>query len=594
MAQHLPELFAHVWHTFDDRPAQRVWRDGAWFTVSYRELAERAAAVSGALIDRVQPGDRVAIFARNTPEWSQADVGILGVGAVAVPIYQTSTGVQAAHVLADSGARGCFVGSAEELARVVEVWEELPQLEFVVVLDDDLTGAPGDRIVLAWSDFAETRTEEVAARQQAIGTDDLATIIYTSGTTGKPKGVMLSHGAFLAERSAVLADFPITERDSSLCFLPLSHCLERAWTYVVLTCGALNTYVPDAKTVADALVVAQPTMLVSVPKLYETVYRVAHEKAAASKVKKRIFDWALKVGRRAQQKGMWSSPLLRVQLRIADLLVLRNVRQAVGGQKTVMASGGAPLRQEVEEFFWSAGMLICQGYGMTEAAPLISMNTHSHFRFGSIGRVIPTGEVRIGDEGEIHYRGPNIMLGYWNNDEATAEVLVDGWLRTGDVGHVDDDGFIFITDRIKDLIVTIGGRNIAPAPLEGELMVDPLIEYAVVLGDNRPCLTAIVRPSLPGLESWARERKLEFVAPEDLVADPDVIAEMRRRATEVTRHLPGHERIQDIRVVLDDFTMENGLLTPTLKVRRREVEKRFAGLVEDMYAKVAQDRQSKS
>lgn len=572
------ELFARSFETWPDRAALRVRRGERWEVITFGELGTHVRALGEALLSLgVAHGDRVAIFAANRPEWTIADVAALSIGAVVVPIYQTSTPSQAAHILADSGASVIFVGS-EEYAVVAEVDERLPELHAIVSLDQPVAAlghAAGytfdELLARAQPGMAAAGAAAYAERAAAVRPDDLATLIYTSGTTGEPKGVMLTHAAFAYEREAVLDFFPITPEDTSVCFLPLSHALERAWTFVVLTCGVQNTYVENPREVAEVLPLAKPSLLVSVPRLFETVFKTAHERAAASPIKKRLFDWAIATGYRAQHDRL--TPVLRAKLAVADTLVLAGIRNAVGGRKTAFACGGAALRKEVEEFFLAAGMLVCQGYGLTEAAPLISFNSPRAFRFGTVGHPIHTSEVRIGEDGEICYRGPNVMTGYWNDPESTASALTaDGWLRTGDVGHLDEDGFLSITDRLKDLIVTQGGKNIAPAPLEGELAADALIEHAVVIGDNRPCLTALIRPA------------------EGAGNVEGIVEQIKERVHQISSHHPGYERIREVAVITDELTMENGLLTPTLKIRRRAVEQAFADEIEQMYHKVAHRR----
>ena len=434
---------------------------------------------------------------------------------------------------------------------------------------------------------------EVSARLEAAEADELASIIYTSGTTGEPRGAALTHRGFTFQGEALDAFFTVTPEDHSLCFLPLSHALEREWTFYILGHGCMNTYT-DARQVAEMLVLAKPTLLVSVPRLYEKVVSTARAKVAGSPAKKRIFEWALRVGGQCQhayRKGKQPAAYWRAQLPLADKLVLSSVREAMGGPKAVMACGGAPLRAEVEEFFSACGMQISPGYGLTEASPLVSFNCPSAYKLGTAGRVVRGGELRIGPDSEIWYRGPNVMQGYWNAPEATADAVdADGWLHTGDVGYVDTDDFLVITDRIKDIIVTSGGKNIAPAPIEGLLLADPLFEQAVLLGDNRPYLTLLVSPSIPHLEDLAAQLQVKFADRRELLSHPQIMEEVRRRVADTTSKLAHHEQIRDLRILLEEFTMDNGLLTPTLKVKRREVEKRFAQLIDDMYAKVAEFR----
>lgn len=590
---HLSVRLAEAISRNGSRPATRIKAGDGWAVQTYRELGEKVSTLAAHLVGLgIEPGDRVLLLSNNRPEWSVADLALLSVRAVTVPVYPTSTPDQVRHIAADSGAVFAIVENGTLLDRIFPVWGELPGLRGVWTFDP--TTSEDDRVrnladVLAEPVEADADATAKARLAEASG-DDLASIIYTSGTTGEPRGAMLTHRAFTFELDSLDAFFDITSEDTSLAFLPLSHALERAWTFKVLMSGALNTYVADARTVAEALVEARPSMFVSVPRLYEKVYSTVHQRVSASPAKKAIFEWAMGIGAQSQhayRKGRRPSAWLRAQLPVADKLVFSAIRDALGGPKSVMACGGAPLRKEIEEFFSAAGMLVSQGYGLTEAAPLVSFNAPAAFKFGTVGRVIEGGEVKIADEGEIWYRGPNVMKGYWNNPDATAAAVdADGWLHTGDVGYVDTDGYLVITDRIKDIIVTSGGKNIAPAPIEGMILADPLFEHAVVLGNNRPFVTLLVRPSMPHLEELAQKLQVRFSDAAELANSPEVVEEIRRRVEALTEKLPSQERIKDFRVALEEFTMDNGLLTPTLKVKRRQVEERFEALIEDMYAKV--------
>lgn len=589
-AAHLADMFARSVVRFAEEPAVRIRNGEDWVVMSYAELGARVRSLAARLIDRgMAPGDRVAIFAPNLPEWTVVDLACASAALVSVPLYATSTAEQVRHILADSGCRLAFVAGAKEQQLVESVRSELPHLESVIILaptpdaltlDDEVAAAPAD-------------TSEVDARIAAASGEDLATIVYTSGTTGEPKGVMLTHRGFTHQVRALNQFFRMGPGDVSLCFLPLSHALERAWTYTVLADGCLNTYVPNPREVAEQLVLAQPNLLTSVPRLYEKVYNAAHEKVADSRLKQKIMNWALKVGtqyhdvlRSGERPGRW----LTARLNLADKLVLHSVRDAMGGPKTVLACGGAPMRKEVEEFFYGCGLLVLTGYGLTEASPLVSFPPPLEFKVGNVGKVMPGGELKIAADGEILYRGPNMMTGYWGRPEDTAATIKDGWLHTGDVGEWDGD-YLKITDRIKDLIVTSNGKNVAPAPIEGLLAADPLFEYTLLLGDNRPYLTLLVAPSPPHLEEIGKQLQLSWAKREELLNHPEVIAEIWRRIVALTEKLPKHEQIRDLRVLLDGFTQENGMLTPTLKVKRREVERRFAEIVDEMYARAGRPRQ---
>jgi len=579
-AGHLAVMFAGSVARHSERPATRVRVDGEFVVQTYAELGAQVRQLAARLIDRgLEPGDRVAIFSTNRPEWSLADLACATAALVSVPLYPTSTPDQVRHIMGDSGAKLAFVAGQAELDKLAEAGlDELAVVSFdelddAVTLSAELAAAP--------SDFAE-----VDARLEKASAGDLATIIYTSGTTGEPKGVMLTHGGFTHQVAVLNRYFTITPQDSSLCFLPLSHALERAWSYVVLAGGCLNTYVPDPRTVAEMLVAAKPTLLASVPRLFEKVYITAQEKVADSPLKKRILAWALRTGSAYHdvlRAGKHPAPLLTLKLKIADKLALGAVRDAMGGPKVVLACGGAPLRTEIEEFFYGCGLLVLQGYGLTEASPLVTFPYSAGIRFGTVGKVMDGGELRVAADGQIEYRGPNLMLGYWGKPEDTAATIVDGWLQTGDIGTLDEDGFLQITDRIKNLIVTSNGKNVAPAPIEGLLASDPLFEYTLVLGDNRPYLTLLIAPSLPHLEDIAHQLQVTWSKREELLNNQQVLDEIWRRITELTAKLPRHEQIRDLRLTIEGFTQENGLLTPSLKVKRREVEQRFSALVEDMY-----------
>lgn len=576
--------------------ATRIDSPGGWITRTYAELGADVDRLAAQLLAwNVQPGDRVLLFALNRPEWSLIDFACLTVRAVSVPIYTSSTPDQVQFMAADAGVILAFCEGQREVDLVTAL-PDVPELTRIIAIDPVTSDDPR---VTQLSDALASGAPKapVGERLAQASGDDLASIIYTSGTTGVPKGVMLANRGFVSQIDVLADYFDVTTDDHSLCFLPLSHAFERAWTFFVLTKGCMNTYWPDAKTVAAGMVRAQTTMMTSVPRLFEKVFTTVHQRVADSPPKKKVLEWALRVGARNQhafRKGGAPSPFWRAQLALADKLVLHSVRDAMGGPKKVMACGGAPLRKEIEEFFSACGMLLEQGYGMTEASPLISFNAPEGFKFGTAGRVLPGGEIKIADEGEICYRGPNVMLGYWNNPEATAATIRDGWLHTGDVGYVDTDGYVVITDRIKDLIVTSNGKNIAPAPIEGMILADPLFEQAVVLGDNRPFVTLLVSPSLPNLESLGRQLSLTWENREDLFKNPAILAEISRRVQAMTVKLPHHEQIKDLRVMIEEFTQENGLLTPTLKVKRREVEKRFAQVIDDMYAKLAEVRKGGS
>ena len=587
MTEHIAVRLRQIVAQYPDRPATRIRRGDRWEVHTFTEFGRRVDEVAQGLLDLgIKPGDRVGLFANNCPEWSEIDFGSLTARAVPVPLYATSTPAQIRHIANDSGLRVMFVGGRAECERLLSVRDDLPALQLIVCLEPWKEMPDG---VVAYDDFRRTPQEgAVDARLAEARGKDLASIIYTSGTTGEPKGVMLEHQALLKQKVAVEAFFDFGPEDHSLAFLPLSHALERAWTTVVLLKGCMNTYVANPRTVAEQMVLARPTLMVSVPKLYETVFATAHAKVESSAAKRRIFTWALRVGARNQhayRKGAKPSAWWRAQLPLADKLVLSSIRDALGGTKRVLACGGAPIRKEVEEFFSAIGLPIYTGYGLTEASPLVSFNSPQGFKIGTAGRVMVGSEIRIGEFGEILYRGPNVMAGYWHNQEATDEAIVDGWLHTGDIGYVDTDGFLVITDRLKDIIVTLGGKNVAPQPIESLILADPLIEYAVLLGNNRPFVTLLVKPSLPHVEELGRLLKWPGEVA-DWLRSNELLEELRRHVEELTAQLPSQDRPKDTALMDEEPSMDNELLTPTLKIRRRQVEERFKAVIEEMYQRL--------
>lgn len=578
----LGQMLAAVVDAHAARPAQRVREGDGWRSYSYADFGRRVERLAAWLIEQgVQPGDRVAIFAPNYPEWHVADFATLYAGAIVVPIFANSSSDQVAHILRDSGAATVFVGDSRQAKLLAATGIDglrvasMTAVDGLALLDELAADAP---------DLAE-----VARRRDGATLDDTMTIIYTSGTTGQPRGAMLSHRAFAYQIDAINGLYDVDDHDQSLAFLPLAHALERIWSYYVVSRGALNTFNPDPRKIAELLPLARPNLLISVPKLYEQVYATAWGSVADDPLKKRILTWALGVGaglQRYYRSGQQPPLALRAQLPLADKLVLKNIRDAVGGPKKVLISGGAPLRHEIEEFFSACGLLLGQGYGLTESGPMMTYFSPTSYKFGTVGYCTPGGELKIGADGEILYKGPNVMQGYWNNPEATkAAIDADGFLHTGDVGKIDEDGYLVITDRLKDIIVTSGGKNVAPQPIEGLLRTDPFFEYAVVLGNNRPYLTMLVQPTREGLESLGRSLQLQWGSIEELVERSEVLDEVKRRAAQATSVLPSFEQVKDVRLLLDQFTQEAGTLTPTLKIKRREVEQRFAQVIDDMYAR---------
>ncbi len=589
---HLAFLIRESARRHADRPAMRFQDGGAWRSFTYAELGDRVRSAARAIVDLgIQPGDRVGLFARNSPEWAIADLGILTAGAVSVPIYATNTAEQAEYVARDAGVRLLLAGDAGPLEKVRSFRSRLPALPEVVSLDRS-SGPPADGEIafdeLLRRGGSPTLDAEVERRLATAGGGDLATVIYTSGTTGDPKGAMLGHASFFHQFRALDERFEVGERDRSLCFLPLSHVYERTWSYYVFRCGAENAYLSNPKDVVAVMPEVRPTVMVSVPRLYEKVCAAVLERVShASGPRRALFDWGMRVGARSpacRKDRRPPGPWLALRHRVADALVLSKIRAVVGGPKNFLSAGGAPLGREIEEFFLAAGLLVCQGYGLTETSPMVSCNSPRDFKFGTVGRPVAGCEVRIAADGEVQVRGANVMKGYLGRPAETAEAFQDGWFRTGDVGHLDADGFLVITDRIKDLIITSQGKNVAPQHVASRFGGDPYFEHLAIVGDRRPYLTALVVPAFPALEAHAREAGIPFASREELVARPEIVAFYEERIRAVGTSLATHEQIKRFTLLPREFTQEGGELTPTQKIRRRVVEARYADVIDAMYA----------
>ncbi len=589
----LTKLFFDAVERHAGRPAAfRYKADGEWRPITHREAEERVRHICAGLRELgVVAGDRLALVSENRPEWALADYACLCARAADVPIYATLPAKQAEYILRDSGAVGVFCSTAEQLAKVMEVRSRLPALKHVIVFE---AGAklPG---TMSLADVEE-RGRAAAAKYPrfkeealAVQPGDLATLIYTSGTTGDPKGVMLTHDNIYSNVKAGLEVLPVSPGDESLSMLPLSHIFERTVGYSLFHSGVVINYAESFETVAANLQEVKPTVVLSVPRLYEKVYaRVLENALAGSGVKRKIFFWAKEVGESWADHTMAGLPVpagLALQKAIADKLVFSKLKQRTGGRIKFFVSGGAPLAADIGKFFIGAGLPIAEGYGLTETSPVLTLNPLHKIKIGTVGRPVPGVQIKIAPDGEILAKGPNIMQGYYNKPEATREVIdADGWFHTGDIGEIDADGYLKITDRKKDLIVTAGGKNIAPQPIENMVKTNKFLLNAVLLGDKRKYPIMLVVPNTDALDAWAKGRNLSYRSRAELIALPDVRAKVEREVMGSLRDLAKYEMPKKIVLVDEDFTIENGMLTPTMKVKRRAVEKRFAEAIDRTYA----------
>ena len=572
--------------------AARIRRDGRWLELSYRDLAERVQAASIGLRELgISDGDRVAILSENRPEWAITDYACLAARCTDVPIYPTLPGRQAEYILRDSGAAAVLVSSVGQLEKVLAVRSRLPALRHIVAFDADARGEGvlSFEELLACGRSAASRHPDWQAHALAALPDDLATLIYTSGTTGDPKGVMLTHGNIASNVTTCVSLFRFIEGDECLSFLPLSHIFERMFGhYSMFHAGVVINYAGSIDTVAADMQDRRPTMMASVPRLYEKIHgRVLDSVRAGSAAQRRIFEWARRVGEEWVDRRLAGAPIppaLAIQRRVADRLVFAKLRARTGGRVRFFISGGAPLSAEIARFFYAAGMPILEGYGLTETSPVMAVNIFGHTKLGTVGRPIPGVEIRIADDGEVITRGPNVMRGYYGKPEATREAIdAQGWFHTGDIGVLDAEGYLRITDRKKDLIVTAGGKNIAPQPIENLAKRSKYVSNAVMLGDRRPFCIMLVVPNIEPLRLWAAREGLPADDVAQLVALPDVQTKLEREVRKTLRDLAQFEMPKKFLLLARDFSVDGGELTPTLKVRRRVVEERHKAAIEALY-----------
>jgi long-chain acyl-CoA synthetase len=592
----LCEIFYHS-ASYGKPDQLKVKRDGQWRDISSEEVRRAVEELSmGLRALGVEKGDRVALLSENRPEWAYVDLATLCAGAADVPIYPNLLAAQVLYVLNDSQAKVAFASNAAQVRKLVEVRERAPHLQHVIRFDE-----PAVEGTLSLDDVRARGREALARDREAVKRragevrpGDLATLIYTSGTTGDPKGVMLTHDNIVSNVHGALAafgDFGI--HDVALSFLPLCHIFERTGGhYLMLQQGVTIAYAESVEKVPANMTEVRPTLMLSVPRLYEKMYaRISEKVAADSAVKQRIFRWAVGVGRRVFQARLDKravGPVLRAQHRLADRLVFGTIRERTGGRLRLFVSGGAPLSREIAEFFGAVGLIILEGYGLTETSPVIAVNRPDKMKPGSVGPLLKGVEVKIAADGEILTRGPHVMKGYYNKPEATAEVIdAEGWFHTGDVGLVDSEGFLVITDRKKDIIVTSGGKNIAPQPIESVLKTHPLVAEIVMIGNKRNFPSALVVPNFDNLEKWAREHAVPAASREELVRDPKVIALYDATIAELSKNLAQFERIKRIALLPREFSLESGELTPTLKVKRRVVEQKYKDVIDRLYEDAA-------
>ena len=593
----LPQYFLNAVDRFAN-PRSQVYRTATgWQAISAREMLRRVAGLAVALSKLgIANGDRVGIFAPNCPEWHIADFAIQGLGAIVVPVYFRESPERLRYILRDSGARVAFVSGEEQTRKIAQCRQSLPELAHVISATPP-SDLPGE--ILRYESLIATAGDAEMAeyRRQAaeVKSEQLATIIYTSGTTGEPKGVMLNHANLSSNATDFNEDFKMSPSDVALSLLPLAHVYERTIDYGYIFKGVSVAYVEQPESVAQALLEVQPTTMAAVPRFYEKTYANIVEKGRRETgLRRKIFDLAMKTAAEAvpwRAKGKSVSLGVKLRWWIADHLVYSKIRAGVGGRIRIFSSGGAPLAPELAEFFWSVGLPVYQGYGLTETSPVVTFNSPKLNKVGTVGRAIPNVQLRIAEDGEILVKGPCVMQGYFKKPEETRAVLTpEGWFSTGDIGRIDADGFLTITDRKKELLKTAGGKFVAPAPIENLLKTSPLIANAMVVGDRRKFVAALVVVNFAGVEEEARKAGKEFSTPAQAIADRWVSELISHEIERLTSALAQYEKPKRFALLEQDFTYANGELTYTLKLKRRVIEERYQDTIARMYADVEEPR----
>lgn len=568
-------------------------RGQEYSTLSYSEFGDQVRTLAKALhAVGIVRGDRIAIVSESRPEWVTVDFAALSIGAITVPMFPTLTQKQVEFVIADSGAKIAFVSNDLQLSKVTRSFPNTPSLKHVFVFNDKFSSNFGVERVHAYKELLKGDRSggfdyEYELRQ--ANPDDTITIIYTSGTTGEPKGVMLTHRNLIANIDGALALLPpVTEEDVFLSFLPLCHSFERVASYVVFSRGCTVAYAESIETVSDNMLEIRPTIMTGVPRFFERVYaKICRSKEKMAPQRRNLFEWAQRIGTEAsvEKEGKKARLGAKLMLPIADALVLKKVRAKTGGRIRFFVSGGAALPAEVGRAFAGFGLTVIEGYGMTECSPIISVTPYERIKWGSVGKPLPNIEVKIAEDGEILTRGPHVMKGYYNAPDTTAEIIDnDGWLHTGDIGEMDAEGYIKITDRKKHLLVSSGGKNIAPGPIESLITQSQFIEQCMLIGDKRQYCTALIVPDFEAVREYLRNSKgINSLSNQEIVSRDDIRELIHRHLEEAQREIAHFERVRRFALMPEPFTVENSLMTPTLKIKRKEVERKYSDLIEDLY-----------
>ncbi len=577
-----------------ERMALFAKKDDHWQGISWTKMGQKIDWVACGLLKLgVQAGDMIGIFAQNSPDFAMIDYGIISTRAATVPIYATNTEQQTAFIINNARISTLFVGGQDQYDRCKNLLGISPYLKTLVVIDEtvDLTNTPEG--VFSYKDFLKLgqisdSENELSSRIATSRPDEICSLIYTSGTTGEPKGVMLTHANFFCQLRALDQRFTLSEDDIELSFLPLSHVYGKCSGYWVQAHGATVYYCKDPQNIMDYFKEVRPTFMVGVPRLYEKIYGVIYEKLkTAPRLKQNLFHWAIKVGRKRNYRFFDNKSvgfLLELRYKLAQTLVLQKISNLFGGRLRFFSVGGAPLAKKIEEFFLATGNFAAQGYGLTETTAIVTCNAPGKFKLGTTGTVIDHCHIRLDDEGEVLVKGDNVTSGYYRNPKKTAEAFtVDGWFKTGDIAQLDEEGFLKITDRKKDLIVTSGGKNISPQHIESQLGRDPFIEQVYAIGDDRHFISALVVPSFTSLRDYAKTKGIAGQSNIDLIRDPRVIQFYQSRIDRASKDLANFERVKKFTLLPEELSQEGGELTPTMKVKRKIIKQKYKEVIDGMY-----------
>src|SRR5579863_3829300 len=576
-------------------PRAILWQDdfGAWQPLSSDQIYQRVHSLAEAFLSwGARKGDRIALIAENRWEWAVSDFAILAINAVNVPVYPTLTGDQIAVLLADAGCRIAIVSTRQQYDKLNAV-RSRTSLERILMMDVKAPdGAIGFSKILGGADDAGSYRDPVFdALVRSVLPDDLATLIYTSGTTGEPKGVMLTHANIASNQNLAAAEFSFDKTDACISFLPLSHITARALDYVMYNHNAQVAYCSQFDKLPQAMKAVRPTVFVGVPRVYEKIRQAVEQKSNASPVKKRILAWALNVGAHHRETVYAGRQPSSFFWKIANKLVYTKVREAFGGRVRIWVSGGAPLGIDTARWFASAGIAAWEGYGLTETSPVIALNNPIEHRMGAVGKTLKNIELKFAEDGELLVRGPSVFKGYWQKPEATRECFdADGFFRTGDIGHLDNDGFLYITDRKKELLKTSGGKLVAPQPIENRLKNSVMVAQCALVGDKHKFLAALISPNFAALEAWAKHAGLEGIDRQALVSDNRVVALYGEVVREANAGLANFETIKRFRLVADEWSQNSGELTPSMKLKRRVISAKYASVIDELYADEATSR----